>query len=386
VNGCRRVGIVIGQLSYGGAERQVVALAQGLLQSGKYSPVIFCLSNNVEPYGKSLTDAGIEWYRIPEGTRAGLSKLVWLVKQLKKNDCSVVYGILHIGNIYGGGAAMLLRRAFVASIRSVDALLPFHIRAMSSFMCKRALAVIANSLSCVNSLQKDLGVRHSHAILVPNAVLFRNPCAGSRERIRQELGIPKNAMVVGTVANLKKEKRFDFFLSVFHHCNKIISVSESTIDTPLHFVWIGDGPERNDADIALSQMSNDLRSRVHSPGARQDIAECFSAFDNFILTSAYEGMPNALLEAMAAGLPCVATRVPGTVDVLENQPEVGVLADPDDPKRFAESVIALLGDEGRRQDMGNRARAHVREEYALAKLISRMEAVFEGVLKGVRLD
>ena len=235
-NGPQRVGIVIGQLSYGGAERQIVALAQGLLQSKKYSPVFFCLSNCVEPYGKSLTDAGVQWYQVPEGTRVGFGKLFWLVKQLRICGCYIIYGILHIGDIYGGAAATLLRRNFVASIRNVNTQLPVHIRIMSSFMCRRASIVIANSFSCVKSLEKDMGVHHSRTVVVPNSVLLGNPCTGSRERVRNELGIPKNALLVGTVANLKAQKRFDFFLAVFNHCQKLISASKSTLSGPLHFV------------------------------------------------------------------------------------------------------------------------------------------------------
>jgi len=367
--GSIRIGIVIGQLSYGGAERQVVALAEGLLQSKKYNPIVFCLSNYVEPYGKFLTDAGVEWYRVPEGTRVGFGKLFWLIKQLRKCDCSVIYGILHIGNIYGGAAAILLRRPFVASIRSVNTQLPVHIRTISFFMCKRASIVIANSSSCVKSLEKDMGVRHYRAVVVPNAVILRNPNPGSRKRIRNELGISQDALVVGTVGNLKVEKRLDFFLNVFNHCHKLISVSNNTLNVPLHFVWIGDGPERDNLGLQLLRIPIDLRSDLHFPGARDDVTDCLSAFDIFILTSAYEGMPNALLEAMAAGLPCVVTAVSGTRDIVSKREGIGVLADPDKPLKFAKTLFEVIQDYKKMKNIGRNAKRHVLMHYSAEQMV-----------------
>jgi len=376
-----RVGIVIGQLSHGGAEKQVVVLTEGLLQSEKYIPVVFCLSNHVVPYGKYLTNAGVEWYQVPENTRPGLGKLFWLFNKLRIYGCSIIYGILHIGNIYGGAAAILLRLPFVASIRNVDPQLPIHIRIMSSFICKRAPIVIANSSSCVKSLERDMGVRHGRFEVIHNAVILANPDPGSREKIRNKLGIPQEALVVGTVANLKAQKRFDFFLDVFLYCHKLISVSKNKVNTPLHFVWIGDGPEWDNLRMQLSRLPNNLKSALHFPGARDDVTDCLSAFDLFILTSAYEGMPNALLEAMAAGLPCVATEVQGTTDIFFDNPDVGILGPTDDPKKFAVLVSALLKDKDCREILGSTAKEHVRNNYSVEQLVGRMEDLFSQIDK-----
>jgi glycosyltransferase involved in cell wall biosynthesis len=99
------------------------------------------------------------------------------------------------------------------------------------------------------------------------------------------------------------------------------------------------------------------------------------------LTSAYEGMPNALLEAMSAGLPSVATDVPGTRDVLNAAPDIGILADPEHPGRFAESLVALLLDPRRMRVIGENAREYVREHHSLEEMTRRYCEVFRAVLE-----
>jgi glycosyltransferase involved in cell wall biosynthesis len=219
-----------------------------------------------------------------------------------------------------------------------------------------------------------LGVWHERVYVIPNAITLADPTQNARRELRQQWSLPEDAWVIGTIANLKPEKRVEFFLRV--------AISLLNLDsTNFHFIWIGEGPERLKAESILKALPH-LATRIHFPGARLDIANCLAAFDAFVLTSAYEGLPNALLEAMAAGLPCVATDVPGTRDVLEAAPdlEIGLLADANDPARFADTLLELLQDRGRMQQLGQHARQHVRERYGEEAMVNRFCEVFSSVL------
>jgi glycosyltransferase involved in cell wall biosynthesis len=369
------VGIVIGQLTHGGAERQCFELAKGMCRNGILDPVVFCTSQETEPYGALLTALGIEWVAAPSGRRRGIDKLLWLLRAVSKSHCGLLYGMLHTGNVYAGFAALLLRLPFVASIRLASKpALP--VRLTSAFACRRAAVVASNSPSAARSLENDIGVRHHpRVVVIPNCVRAITTSPVARAKIRRKLEIPADAFVVGTMANLKAQKRPSFFLAVCEHVHDAWQQRSATPALP-HFIWLGDGVERIEVAAALALMSNDLRSHIHFPGAFLDADAYLSAFDAFVLTSAYEGMPNALLEAMAAGLPCVATDVQGTCDVLNAAPDLGILADAQDPGKFAEQLIALLADRERMRVLGDNARSHVREHHSMDQMIKAYTAVF----------
>jgi glycosyltransferase involved in cell wall biosynthesis len=380
----KRVGIVIGQLSYGGAERQVAQLAAGLRRGGAFDPLVFCLSRFTEPYGSALSEAGVKWLAAPSQRVSKAGKLWWLVREARSRRCDLLYGILHVGNIYAGLASLFLRMPFVASIRNVETALPTVIKRLSAFVCRRAFAVVGNSDSCIQSLETDMKVRPRQAVVIPNAVALREPAPDARDRIRGEWGISPSALVVGTVANLKPQKRVEFFRDVAVRLADAWPATRERSSVP-HFVWLGDGPERSQLDAILAGCSARLKQQLHFPGARTDIADCLAAFDVFILTSAYEGMPNALLEAMVAGLPCVATNVPGTRDVLHADEAIGMLSDADDPAIFAKDLFALLTDEPRRKEMGRRAQQHVEEHHSTSAFVEAHVQVFREALgKGRR--
>lgn len=374
-----RIGIVIGQLSEGGAERQVTTLIKELHVSTKYEPIVFCLSDYLVPYGEMLLESGIPLYYFKNKAK-NVQKLLWLIKQVKDTHCSILYGILNIGNIYGGFASLFNRVPFIASIRSSNSNLPKVIQILSSITCNFAARVIANSPSCINSLRKDLCVNHKRVSLIPNYVDYKEPDYDGVERIRTTLAIPNGDGVIGTVALLKPEKRVEFFVKI---CLKIIEkIGDKNLSCP-HFVWVGDGPENSKLLSLLEAVPLKFRHHFHFVGAQSNIYSWLAVMDIFILTSRYEGLPNALLEAMAAGLPCVATDVPGIKDVLgrsEEGVEIGVLTSSSDPDLFARQVVDLFMDKQRMKSMGAAAQKHVKDMYLLEKMVNLHSKIFDEVI------
>jgi glycosyltransferase involved in cell wall biosynthesis len=370
----RKVGLVIGQLSHGGAERQAVLLAIGLKKYSNYEPVIFCLSNNTGPHGSSLKESAVEYYYFPTHTKNYIRKILWLIDGIKKAQCCLIYGILHVGNIYGGMAASLLRLPYLTSIRSANRALPFILRSISGFFSQRANCVVANSDSCVKSLRDDIGVTNPSVVNIPNAIEVDINNLTSFDR-QMELDIPPDALVVGTVALLKAEKRPDFFIDVGL---QILKENKCT-----YFVWVGDGFEKQRVLKIIDTLPEPGRNHFKFIGSRKDVWGYLKSFDLFLLTSEYEGMPNALLEAMSVGLPCVATDVVGTKDVLSagnEGEEIGILASPSSPPEFADTVLELLTDPARMKRMGLSAQKHIQAHYSLKKMVLAHCDVFNEVL------
>jgi len=372
-----RVGIVIGQLTHGGAERQCLELAAGLRHERRFDPVVFCTSPDTAPYGELLTASNVEWRAAPVGCRRGLGKARWLTQAVRTAHCSLLYGLLHTGNVYAGLAARRLRIPFVASMRlagkpPLSSLLP----AMTA--CRCAATVIANSPSAAGSLRSDLHVHHDRVIVIPNAVRAIRTTECARLQTRRKWRIPPHALVVGTVANLKEQKRAGFFIEA--SARTLQEWPQGPHAAP-HFVWIGEGPDRLEVTPALGNLADSVRTHIHFPGASLDVDACLSAFDVFVLTSAFEGMPNALLEAMSAGLPCVATDVPGTRDVLQAGSGTGILADADSLDAFAETLADLLNDSDRMRIMGEKAHRYILAHHSLEKMTRAYSDVFQSALR-----
>lgn len=368
-----RIVFVIGQLSYGGAEHQITLLAKEISIRGNFVPVVISLSDNIFPYGESLSDSNIEWYSAPKTIKNPLRKLYWLLKLVKNLQCDLIYGFLHVGNIYAGFVSQLLHLPFVASIRNVDRSLPNYIKQLSKYFCNHADMVVGNSESCLESLARDLQVFHDRKIVIPNIVDQIQLSPEKSLLMRQKWRFPN--FVVGTIALLKRQKRPDLFINVFRN---VIKNNEN-----IHFVWVGDGPEYYFLESELAQMPPSSKSQFHLEGFQNDIGAYLSTFDVFLLLSDYEGLPNALLEAMAVGLPCVVTKVPGIVDIFANQDPnhpIGLLSDPNDPEQIAEILMDLLSQPDLRRNLGDNAKSHIQKQYSSQDIVDAYSLLFNCVI------
>ena len=183
----------------------------------------------------------------------------------------------------------------------------------------------------------------------------------SRERIEREFGIPRDAKIVVTVSVLREGKGVEVLLRAF----------ESASNPPsAHLLIIGDGAKR---DEWQSLANND---RVHWAGFRRDVDALLPGCDLFVLASFEDAFPTVLLEAMASGLPVVASRVGGIPEITEE-----VLVPPGDAEALANAISELLGDDERRRTMGEAARMRAREQFSTAAWIARLEEIYARVLR-----
>lgn len=190
----------------------------------------------------------------------------------------------------------------------------------------------------------------------------------TRARTRAALGFDDDELVVGTVGNLTAKKDHRTLLAAV----ELLAASEPRV----RLVVVGSGPL--DGEVRAEAARRGLADRVVFTGSREDVAELLTAFDVYALSSRYEGLSIALLEAMATGLPCVVTRVGGNPEVVTDGVE-GWLVEPGDPPALAEALRRLVTDPRRRVAMGERA-ARRAEPFELAGAVRRTQAVYDEVL------
>jgi len=373
-----KVGLIIGILNFGGAQRQITYLAAGLRESKRIRPVVFCLSSLIEPFGNDLNQHGVEWYHASAGIRPGPPKLHWLLQKVRASQCSLLFGMLPSGNVYTALASSLLGIAYIGSMRNVEAELPLWIKIPYSLSCRRAAYIVCNSQAGADSLRNDLRVYHSRVQVIPNGLPQMSALPTAADSLRRDWGIPEGAIVVGTVARMAEQKRPFFFLEMATWL-----LQHRPQDSPaVYFIWIGHGPLYAAVKAQQANLPEDIASCIRFLDFRNDIAECLAAMDVFVLTSEYEGLPNALIEAMMAGKPCVVSDVPGIRDVFldENARNGTAILVDGAYEAFAAELLALMADPDRRTITGENAKSYANEHFSLEVMVSRYEQVFNEVI------
>ena len=186
---------------------------------------------------------------------------------------------------------------------------------------------------------------------------------------KRELGINEIDLVIGSVGRLTKPKGFEYLLSAFKRVNEEFSHSKLVI--------VGAGK----LEYKLKQQAKDLNlgDNVIFTGKRKDVYGILKIFDVFVMASLWEGMSIALLEAMSAKLPIVATNVSGTEEVVENN-ITGFLIKSRDIEKLSEGMIRLLRDEGMRENFGEMGYRKIKQEFDIEFISRNYQEVYLGLL------
>jgi glycosyltransferase involved in cell wall biosynthesis len=214
------------------------------------------------------------------------------------------------------------------------------------------------------------GVPGSRCELIENAVdTHQFTRRTSREEAKRRIGLRPDQLVVGAIGRLSAEKGFDILIEA---TGRLI---RGGIDVALIIAGEGDEEQRLEELAAASG----LRGRVHLLGFRQDTAVLFEAMDIFALSSLREGLPNVLLEAMAMGVPVVATRIAGVPGLIRHGSN-GLLVEPGSPEALAGALTALLADDALRGGLQRAGRATVETSYGFEARMRKVLAVYDGLL------
>jgi len=234
-------------------------------------------------------------------------------------------------------------------------------------LTKKTERFIAVSTEMVQALLKA-GIAPENLALISNGIELTAPCITNPSALRKQVSGDSEGPVVLFVGRLVKEKGLDRLLRVW--------ASLPGHETMLLLI-VGDGPLKEDLESQAKKLR--LLPSVRFLGHQADVSKFYSIADLFVLPSKTEGMSNSLLEAMAAGLPVVASNVGGNKDVIKDQ-QSGFLVDWEDTKLCAGILLTLLSDAELRQQIGNAARRQV-SAFAMGDVAERYHDLYHAVLK-----
>lgn len=361
-----RLLLVTDSLEVGGAERHVVDLAVALHQKG-FEVVVACSVSG--SLAQPLLGAGVPVKPLLDRKVKRRVSLTYALR-LRRLMKGARFDLVH-AHVYASGAA-----AALASLGTgVPLVLTEHTEALwqgqrartvSRFVYARARRIIVVSSAIRRRLVKRDGVPTNLITVVPNAV---STVAGT---VAPPQGLPaelEEGPLVGVVARLQPEKGLDHFLKA--------AARVASLVPEVRFIVAGDGPLRGELEALAKRIG--VGESVHFLGFRSDAREVTRLLDMLVVPSLTEGSPLVVLEAMAAGVPVVASDVGGIPDQIRHERE-GLLVPPGDPKALEDALLCLLRDPAYARVLGEEGRRRVHSEFGHGTMVRRVEEVYRKIL------
>lgn len=356
-----KVTYIIDSLRRHGTQRFLVNLTGGLKRLG-YDQQVIELSGNVDQDVEEALAASCR-----EVLHIGKRSLLWfgagwfrLVRILRRFKPDVVMTLLPVSDTLGRPAARLAHRpVLLSSIRARDLDKPAWQRLWDRRTVHWARKIIFNSRHVVDYAKKEEGILDEQVVVIPNGVAdLRSRALQHRETSRRELGLGSETIVLGSVGRLQPQKNQTLLLR---------ACAQLPVTNP---VWklliVGDGPDKAKLQSTASELG--LRERVLWLGARDDVERLLAAMDLFVHTADYEGMPNALMEAMAMGLPVIASQVDGARELIHDGLD-GYLVPPGNTAMFSDRIRTVMNDPNLARRLGENAHAKMLAAFGLPQMV-----------------
>src|SRR5262245_14461179 len=362
-----RVAQLIASDGPGGAER-IVADVSSALQASGVETVVFLPKDGEGWLARQLAGSGVlvEYFRIEQPVSPPWARA--LAHAFERHRVIVAHSHEFSMGVYGAWASWLARIPHVVTMHGGRY---YAERFRRRLALRAAVAVsaqtIAVSTTCARDISRGLAIRRSRIRLIPNGVRFVPP---DRVTLRTELRLQPEDRLVVSLGSLYPVKG---------HTHLIDAIAMIADRHPRLHVAIGGRGEMADTLLARARTYG-LQDRVHLLGLRSDVAAVLAAADIFALPSLSEGLPLALLEAMFARCPIVASDV-GDVGVALEQGSAGVLVQPGDAVSLASAIERLLLNAAQAQAFGERAARRARAEYDLSRMVDRYVDVYRTALE-----
>ncbi len=380
-----RIVHVITRLELGGAQENTLYCVAHHDRSRYEVGLVAGRGGILDPEARAIADAEVDlvgWLRHPLHPLWDPVALLRLAAALRRRAVDVVHTHSSKAGIVGRVAARLARVPAVVHTAhgwSFHDEQPPPLRLLYRTL-ERAAGAITDRVVVVAESDRAKGIaagiaRPERYRLVRSGIDAGAYRRGSvpREETRRSLGFAPEDFVVGTLACLKQQKApLDFV--------EAARIARGR-DPRFRFFIAGDGPLREAVERRIRETS--MRDSIRLLGWRRDVVDLLHAMDAFVLTSRFEGLPRAVLQAMAAGVPVVATAVDGTPDVVRDG-ETGLLVPPGRPEAAADRLLSVAADPDAARRRAERATAVLDEEFDLRAMVRRVEAIYAEVLDSKR--
>ena len=351
---------------WGGQEIRVLEESAGMIARGHQVTLI--APREAEIFRRAA-ERGIPAVALPIGRR-GLRGVLALRRWLKDHAADVVNSHSSTDSWLAALALRALQPAPpLVRTRHISAPIPDNIA--TRWLYRRATVhVVTTGERLRAQVIRETGIEADRVTSVPTGIDVARFVPGDRRAARQQTGLPQERKLIGIIATLRSWKGHRYLIEAF--------AKLARPETGL--VIVGDGPQREALHELIDKLG--LGERVSMPGNQNDVLPWLQAFDVFVLPSyANEGVPQALLQAMLCGLPCVTTAV-GSIGEIAQHETTALLVEPRDAESLARALARLLDEPQLGAKLAANALPRIRADYSRERMLDRMEAIFRAVVHG----
>ena len=350
---------VLSSLAIGGGERVALELAGGQTDARHRVMVVSLAPGPDGPLAEAFDARGVPVHRVAKRSGLDPTLALRLAALFRREGVHVVHTHNRLPLVYGAAAGRLAGAVVVHTRhgpgrgtrgqrvlwRGAGRLLHAYV-AVSPELLDLARALRACDPAKLSVIENGIDV--DRFATTPDV----------RRASRESLGIPQDAFVIGAVGRLSPEKEFPW----------LVRAAAPMLGAGVRLIIVGGGAQ--EAAIRSEVSAQRVEPYVLLPGARNDVPRYTAAMDVFVLSSSMEGLPLAVLEAMAAGLPVVATAVGGLPNLIEDGKN-GFLVPPGNDNAMRDRLLALRDDLATARAVGERGRALARERYSREQMVRR---------------
>jgi len=387
-----RVLEIINDATIGGGQQHVLQLLKAV-DPQKYETFISC-----SPKGELLAtfnSNSSQYFPVNLRKKIDLKALLQLYKIIKSNKIELVHTHGGIAGLWGRLAAILtkfhsngfylpfFRPNLTKKVKIVHTLHGIHYLYYENKYLKRIFIFLEKLLShftditvCVSEADQKNGLKHNlfspqKSRLIRKAIDIQTVTSKSETplELKKKLHFRPDVQLIGHVARLHYEKGQLYLLKAFQQL--------LTQKSDVKLLIVGDGPERQALEKFVSKQS--LEAEVKFLGYRKDITDILSIIDLFVLPSFWEGLPLAILEAMALGKPVVATRVGGIPEIIDHLQD-GFLVPPKNTTELSQAMLTVLNQPDLAQKLGSQAQQKIFDQYNIDRMIPKIEAVYSELI------
>jgi glycosyltransferase involved in cell wall biosynthesis len=352
-------------LGWGGQEIRILSESQGMIRRG-HDVRLLCPAE-ARIYAEA-PGWGVPALALPIAKKR-LAGLRALAAWLRSQRCDLVNTHSSTDSWLAALALALLKRPCpLVRTRHISAPIPNNVA--SRWLYERATArIVTTGEALKRQLVEVNGFAAERIESVPTGVDATRFRPGEPAAARRALGLPGEAFVVGIVATLRSWKGHRYLVDAL-----------AQLPAQVQLVIVGDGPQREALEKQVDAAG--LRARVRFAGNQADVVPWLQALDAFALPSyANEGVPQALVQAMLVGLPCVTTTA-GSISELAEHEATALVVPPQDAHALAAALARLAADPALRARLGAAARHHCSARFSSERMLDRMEMIYREVAAG----
>jgi len=368
-----RILYFVGTMEIGGLERFVSHISLKAKETGSFQPMICCLNKKQGPFLPSLEAQSIPVIEAPKRWYRNINALINLTSEIKVLNPDIVHSMVNFSMGQQRLAVLLANRRikFCVTERSQYIRKGFSLlRRILQFYFLRILKTdyTANSSAVARHVAHQVRINPNKIGIIPNGVpdIPSNPM--TRNKVRKRFGWKENDFVLGYVARMAPGKGHELFIKAAAKvCNR---------DKSIKACLLGDGPIFPEIKELVKEMG--IEKITTMPRMVQNVDDFLQAFDAVVLLSEREGMPNALLEAMSAGKPIIATPVGGVPEILDHG-NAGLLVE-NNVESVVKAIQSLVDNPNLCTSLGANARQQIKDNYGIEQTFENLVTYYNKVI------